>query len=266
MEMKQWLMLPFALLLTLTVSAQQENVLQQINDIKMRASAEGFLTDQQMTDMSEDSAVVWCASGILRQLGGGYTMDDIRPHLRHLVMPRGEKRLVFVYLKKDELGKPSSTPVHHEAPKGQVQLKHDIIDGKLVKNDSNRPKGTHEADGANKPNKPEEANRPQEDHKAPSAADRVKWMSGQMMSLPDVKTVARYLKDMQQTGRIAGYGAFGKAADINSCYVILFTKEEPHKPIGILTPVVDGRRTNVQTGEEDSVEAHSGCGAVWFTM
>ena len=273
MEIKhnRLLLIPLTWLFTVALQAQTgSDVMRQINEIKMNAATEGYLTDQQMTDMPEDSAVVWCASGILRQLGGGYTMADIQPHLHHLVMPRGDKRLVFVYLKKNDLGAPSSTPAQPQtAPK--VQARFDIVNGKKVpkKPEANSPNRPHEANGiheANVPQKPSKTLESHEPQKAPATADRAVRMTGEMMSLPDGKTVVQYLNDMKQKGRIADYGPFGKATDLDHSYIILFTREAPNAPIGILTPVIDGKRTNVQTGQEDDVEAHSGCGAMWFIM
>ena len=263
-----WTLLFMAL--TMTVNAQQE-VMQQINDIKMKAAAEGYLTDQQMTDMPEDSAVVWCTAGILRQLGGGYTKEDIQPHLKRLVMQRGDKRLVFVYLKKGDLGAPSSEPSKPKAPT-KVQAKFDIVDNKIVRKDepsnANKANNAHESHEANKPhetnkpNKPHETNKPHE----PKSVDRVARLTAEVMTLPDVKVVLNYLKDQKQKGCIANYGAFAKAVDIDHSYIILFTREEPNRPIGILSPVINGKRINLQTDKEDSIEAHSGCGALWVMM
>ena len=247
MEIKRRFLCSLLLLVFAVAARAQQEVIQQINEIKMKAATEGYLTDQQMTDMPEDSAVVWCASGILRQLGGGYTMDDIRPHMKRLVMPRGDKRLVFVYLKKGDLGAPSSQPVKTQAPT-KVQAKFDIVDGKKVR--KGEPRGAHESHETHKPHETK-------------AVDRVAQLTAEVMTLRDGKTVIQYLKDLKQTGRIADYGPFGKAIDIDHSYIILFTREAPNAPIGILSPVVEGKRTNLQTSQEDSIEAHSGCGAMW---
>ena len=270
MEIKhnRLLLIPLAWLLSLALQAQNgSGVMLKINEIKMKSATEGYLTDQQMTDMPVDSALVWCASGILRQLGGGYTMADIKPHLQHLVMPRGDKRLVFVYLKKDDLGAPSSTPVQPQtAPK--VEAKFDIVNGKKVPKEPE----AHKPNLSNVPQQPTSPSVAQgpgilpPPPPAPTAVERVARMSGEMMSLPDGKTVVQYLNDMKQKGRIADFGPFGKATDLDHSYIILFTREAPNAPIGILSPVKDGKRTNVQTGQEDSVETHSGCGAMWFMM
>lgn len=259
MEIKRRFLCSLLLLVLAVAARAQQEVIQQINEIKMKAATEGYLTDQQMTDMPEDSAVVWCASGILRQLGGGYTMDDIRPHMKRLVMPRGDKRLVFVYLKKGDLGAPSSEPSKPKAPT-KVQAKFDIVDNKIVRKDE-----THNANKANEAHEPHEPNKSHEPNKPhePKSVDRVAQLTAEVMTLRDGKTVIQYLKDLKQTGRIADYGPFGKAIDIDHSYIILFTREAPNAPIGILSPVVEGKRTNLQTSQEDSIEAHSGCGAMW---
>ena len=256
MEIKRRFLCSLLLLVLAVAARAQQEVMQQINEIKMKAATEGYLTDQQMTDMPEDSAVVWCASGILRQLGGGYTMDDIRPHMKRLVMPRGDKRLVFVYLKKGDLGAPSSQPVKTQAPT-KVQAKFDIVDGKKVR--KGEPRGAHESHETHESYETHKSPEPHE----PKAVDRVAQLTAEVMTLRDGKTVIQYLKDLKQTGRIADYGPFGKAIDIDHSYIILFTREAPNAPIGILSPVVEGKRTNLQTSQEDSIEAHSGCGAMW---
>jgi hypothetical protein len=198
-------------------------------------------------------------------LGGGYTKEDIQPHLKRLVMQRGDKRLVFVYLKKGDLGAPSSEPSKPKAPT-KVQAKFDIVDNKIVRKDephnANKANNAHEA---HEPHEPNKSHKPHESYE-PKSVDRVARLTAEVMTLPDVKTVFSYLKDLKQTGRIADYGRFGKAIDIDHSYIILFTREEPNRPIGILSPVINGKRTNLQTDKEDSIEAHSGCGALWVMM
>ena len=232
----------------------QQATLKAINDIKRSASAEGYLTEEKMVPQRDENTVESCAKGILRQLGGGYTLQDIKPYLHELVMNRGPRQLVFVYLKKSDLGTPSAAETSGET-QFKVKPRFDIDANWRMVHQS--PEGNHVSDNAlvstiNAPTMP--------------AEDKLQSIVKDIMLYKNAGSVRRSLEYMKAQGRIANYGLFKESSNLDKQYVVIFKNSRPYAPFAVLSPVQNGQRQNVETKEIDSVERYEGCGLMWFTV
>ncbi len=266
MEIKKTaIALIIGLVTTLSAFGQQE-VLKAINDIKRTATTEGYLTEEKMVPVRDDNTVEYCAKSILRQLGGGYKLQDIKPYLHELVMKRGSRQLVFVYLKKSELGAPSECNAASDA---QVKIKprFDIdSNGRIA---HNRPKENHVP-----------TNTAATTHKRTNASHsteasswsninvegRLKSITKDIMLYKNAESVKRCLEYMIVQGRITSCGLYGQSDNLDQQYVVLFKSTPPYAPFAVLSPVNNGIRQNLETKEPDSVDRHEGCGLMWFTI
>ena len=234
------------------IVAQQE-VMSAINDIKRKAVAEGYLTEETMAEARTDSVIDYCAKGILYKLGGGYTLADIKPYLQEKVLKRGSGYLVFVYLKKSMLGTPSGAQTTTSSEHVRVQPRFEVNNSQPETTPSTAPARNTTQTATTSSNR--------------DAAE--KWVSPivrELLIYKDADSILRCLADMKAQGRIADYGSYGKSTDIDNQYVLLFESIEPYTPIAVLSPVILGLRRNLKTRETDSLDNHAGCRAIWFTL
>ena len=252
-------MLGLAMAILLPVSAQKE-VMQQINAIKARAQEEHILTEQIMVDADDNQARELCAAGLLRQLGGGYSMDDIKPFLHHISMDRGEKKLVFIYLDKDDLGTPSAAQPRRNTTPTKVELRQERPAAAKVEQPQERPVTT--APTSN------DTIRQTIAPKATTslASQQQPFFMREVMSYSSASAVSKLLSQLKEQGRIVGYGPLAAGNNTDDCYLILFNGKPPYTPLTILSPADGGLRLNLRTREVDSLGNHPGCEAVWLRM
>ncbi len=252
----------------------QQTTLKAINDIKRTAAVEGYLTEEKMVPKRDDSVVESCAKGILRKLGGGYTLQDIKPYLHEMVMDRGSRQLVFVYLKKSELGTPSGTTGGSDETQTQVKPRFEIdANGQIVRPrpESNRVSTnvstTSSNTAATTVNSTDTPRTP--DTSSWSNANiegRLKSIVRDIMLYKNVESVRRSLEHMKSQGRIMNYGLFSESSNLEQQYVVIFQNTRPYAPFAVLSPVQNGIRQNMMTNQTDSVEHYEGYGLMWFTV
>lgn len=261
MEMKRLLATLLLSTTALIPMQAQQNVMVIINDIKRRASVEGYVTEQVVTEERTDSVVELCAKGILRKLGGGYTLADIKPYLQEKVMKHGARQLVFVYLKKGQLGNPSGNQAGKNEPVN-VEPRFTVVNTDS-QNSTNTPSGATTATTESRTETPIVENVIPADAKMEKV---IAPIVREIMVYKNAESVMRSLNYMKGQGRIVDYGTYAQATDIDRQYVVLFKGTPPYAPFAVLSPVVDGKRLNLETREADSLDRHEGCGAMWFSV
>lgn len=277
------LLLVFALASILGAQAQNE-VMKQINEIKMRTAEDHLLTEQMMVDVSDTTAVTLCTSGLLRQVAGGYTLDDIKPHVKTLVMNRGTKKLVFVYLDRDDLGTPTQQTTPSADKPVKVKLRSEVesepqvpaIPAKPAAQQT--PVATPVKVPADTPTKVPATPVVQQTPAANPARVPVTTSSKasaallsqqqpsfmrEVMSTSSAEGVLSLLSSMKEKELISDYGSLSKVSAIDGLYIIILRKQSPYPPACVLSPVIDGQRLNLTSREVDMVENHQGEAAIW---
>jgi len=260
---RQWAACLLCFFSALSLHAQiQEVTIQQINDIKLRAAEEHYLTEQMMADKADEASFLLCAKGLLSQIGGGYSLNDIRPFLHQLVAPRGNRKLVFVYIDRDDLGRPSgalpSTPVpvqQQQTPAVPVQQQQTPVEP--VQQQTPVEPAKPSVPAATPPYQPSSA--------TDAALMRQPSFMLEIMNGGGLYNVMQSLQLMRDQGIIADFGGLADNNDTSDCYIIIFRAKEPYAPITILTPVLsNGHRHNLRSRETDDIDNHAGCKAIWL--
>jgi len=267
MEMNARIWLLTLLLMTASPSLGQQEVMQQINIIKSNAVSEHYLTEQMMAEVNDPSAYEICMAGLLRQLGGGYTLDDIRPHVKKLVMDRGNQQLVFVYLDRDHLGSPTVDITKNEKQHVKIELRKETatMPVRPVQLPVQQQMQTGQPSQTTHPTQP--ATTPAvtdlSQARALLAAQQQPFFMREVMSRSSAAAVERSLTLMKEQGLIADFGRITRDVNVERSYIILFGKTEPYIPLSILSPAIGGRRLNLRSRQEDAIENYKGFGAFW---
>ena len=283
MEIKRIrLLLVLVLVSVLSVQAQDE-VMKQINNIKLRAAEDHLLTEQMMVDVSDTSAVALCTAGLLRQVAGGYTLDDIKSHVKTLVMNRGTKKLVFVYLDRDDLGTPTqkTTPSADKPVKVRLRTEAELEPQVPVSPAKPTVQQTSAATPVKVP-----ADTPAKDPVTPTVqqipanipvripvtttkasaellSQQQPFFMREVMTMSSAEGVLSSLSSMKEKGQISDYGSLSKVSAIDGLYIIILRKQPPYPPACVLSPVIGGQRLNLTSREVDLVENHHGEAAIW---
>ena len=267
MEMRKRAATIAACLMTLLTATAQQEVMKQINDIKAKATQENILTEQMMVGASDTTAFGLCRAGLLRQLSGGYTLDDIRQHVKTLVMNRGTRKLVFVYLDKDDLGAPNSGNKTQQKEPLRVQFNPE----KNV-TPPTTPKPPVTPTKPTTPTKPEIPTTTASPSSSPArsiaatdyASQPQPFFMLEVMSKRGAAQVERSLTLMKEQNMITDFGYLGKEKNVDDCFIILFKAQPPYAPIGVLSPLSGEKRYNFRTRQKENIEDHQGCGAFWL--
>ena len=86
-----------------------------------------------------------------------------------------------------------------------------------------------------------------------------------IMAQRDIDAAMNNLKIRKNVGIVLGYGPFAKGTDIDRVYIAIFDRTTK-APLTVLSPVVDGKRTNLVTKVEDSLSNYHGCRAIWISF
>lgn len=78
----------------------------------------------------------------------------------------------------------------------------------------------------------------------------------------DVRTLSHALYEMKQRQEMNSMGTCREGAFPKDAYIVVFGRDKMIK--AFLSPMNDGKRSNLQTGVEDAPQRYSGCGAIWF--
>lgn len=218
-------------------SAAAQDVMQQINAVKR---AGGHLT-AQYTHASADSAMAMGCRDILHQLNlqgyGLFSLDEVGSKIRHLQIPRGGQVRVFSYLKLTDVSKKRQTAA--ASSRIVVKPKFEVKEEKVEKKE--KPAPVQRLDDA------------------PSRLAR------DIMAQRDIDAAMNNLKIRKNVGIVLGYGPFAKGTDIDRVYIAIFDRTTK-APLTVLSPVVDGKRTNLVTKAEDSLSNYHGCRAIWISF
>lgn len=253
--MKRTLYILIMLSAWLTISAQ--DVMEQINKIKLQG---GYLTAQYSHE-SADSAYSMGVRDILHQLNlkgyGVFTLSEISSKVGHLDMKRGNQTRVFSYLNMADISKKADTNVSSETVKIQPKF--------TVKEETPATPSPQRVAAA----EPTRVS-PEPSHVSPqpqkvSADDPQTQMARDIMGQKDINAAMNILKVKKNAGLILGYGPFAKGTNIDDVYIAIFDRNTS-VPIAVLSPTIDGKRSNLITKGEDSLSNYHGCKAIWISF
>jgi hypothetical protein len=71
------------------------------------------------------------------------------------------------------------------------------------------------------------------------------------------------LNAKKNMGQIIDCGPFSKSTNIDEVYIAIFDRNSA-APLAVLSPTINGKRTNLITKSEDSLSNYHGCRAIWF--
>ena len=240
------------------IGSTAQDVMAQINAIKLKG---GHLTAQYSHEVA-DSAFSMGARDILHQLNlkgyGLFTLDEILTKMGHLDMPRGNTVRVFTYLdmgniqKKDNAGAPTESITIQ--PKFEVQGEQEVKEVTEVKEVKEVKEVTEVKDNTLSANT---------QHLTPKTPQE--QLAYDIMAQKDLMATMNILKAKKNAGIILDYGAFAKGTNIDEVYIAIFDRTT-NAPMTVLSPSVDGKRSNLVSKEEDSLSNYHGCKAIWISF
>ena len=238
------------LLFLLTICCVQlplmaQDVMEQINQVKLEG---GHLTAQYSHE-SVDTVFLMGKKDILHQLNmkglGLFKLDEIDSKVKHLDMHRGNQYRVFSYLKLSDISRKANS--HQQEEKLVIVPKFD------VKEESSTT--THVANNAHKTNEVRNVQQPTEDLPTQIARD--------IMNKRDHLAALNALNAKKNMGQVIDCGPFSKSTNIDEVYIAIFDRNSA-APLAVLSPTINGKRTNLITKSEDSLSNYHGCRAIWF--
>lgn len=213
--MKQIILSGILALAASTAAHGQNQILQQINDIKAQSDTYYW---SQYAHVNADSARYNATKWILMDINDGrnedklVTLDEIIKHVKHIKMQRGSVTRDFAYIRKSDV--PGS--------------------------------GAKQPDGnMSEPPKPKLQQEPQ-----PFVPD---MFTQRIMQQKTFKAVYNFLRSQKAEGKIAMFGPLKEVDDFSSLQLIVFDLSS-QEVITVLSPVTQGdTRINLTTGGDDAL-------------
>lgn len=222
-----------------------QDVMERINAVKQEG---GHLTAQYSHE-SVDTAFLMGQKDILHQLNmkglGLFQLNEIASKVKHLDIQRGNQYRVFSYLKLSDISRKADSNKQEE--KLVIVPKFDVKDESATT--------THAVNNTHKTNDVQRVQQPTEDLPAQIARD--------IMSKRDHRAALDALNAKKSMGQVIDCGPFSKSTNIDEVYIAIFDRNSA-APLAVLSPAVNGKRTNLITKGEDSLSNYHGCRAIWF--
>lgn len=229
------------------ITGFSQDVMTQINAIKLKG---GYITAQYTHELA-DSAYSMGIRDILHQLNlkgyGVFSLSEISSKIGHLDVKRGNHVRVFSYLSLAEISKKTDANVHSE--KVQIQPKFEIKDHNAS---SAITTTSFQSQVQSQPQKLQADN--------PQAK-----MARDIMAQKDLDAAMNLLKAKKNVGQILAYGPFAKGTNLDEVYIAIFDRTTS-APLAVLSPTIDGKRSNLITKSEDTLSNYHGCKAIWISF
>lgn len=239
--------------LVVWTTCQAQDVMARINEIKLQG---GHLTAQYSHEVA-DSAFMMCVRDILHQLNlkgyGLFTMNELLPKIGHLDVPRGGMFRVFCYLKMSDMSKKDDSNVQRE--RITIKPKFDV-------NESNDQSASA---AAAIPLQPAPSAPPTPQQQRVEADVPQTKMAVDIMAQRDLTAAMNILKAKKNAGIIRAYGPFAKGTNLEEVYLAIFDRTTS-VPLAVLSPTVNGKRTNLISKTDDSLSNYHGCKGIWISF
>lgn len=247
----------FLLLLSVSMVHAQEAEKQKIREIKLDSTYVG----NEATNGSRDSAYVEAcqllAMTINSRQWGTVTYQQLMPVVQQIHVMRGDNHRVFVYLKRADIpGTENPSAQSAEAQTAQPAV------AQADTAAAAQPDTSVTDSVAVQP--VDDQNTRIQIQQALEAANRYDEVLMNLLPREMFNEVKKCLEAYVKAGKLQACGMYSAKVKepYESCYFVIVDRSLTVR--AYLTPLVDGKRTNVATGQEDKLSNYAGCVAMWF--